>query len=438
MVVGKFVVEEVLGGGGMGTVYRALDKQSKRFVALKVLHPSLNADPSYRDRFLREMRALKTLGHPNIVPFLDAGEADHKAYLAMEFIDGVDLKVVIKSAGHLRPEVALAILLPIAQAIGFAHAKGFFRLDIKPNNIQVSYSGKVYLMDLGIARELNTDSNVTAAGQLIGTPLYMSPEQVQGRVVDFRADIYSFGAVLYEALTGDSPFAANEMALVLQKLLYEEPLSPARRETGIPEWLDRAVLKCLSKDPAERFQSMDELYDCLRNSHRLTLASAEMVASIASESRSRKLGVEYDRNTATQLVDPGVPAPVMETQERLSTSLGPETRFQVAGSQLESTLVPTPRFRWIDPNGVQRYYALPLQATFMVSIGRADDNDIVLQADGVSRYHAQIRSDDHSLQLNDLNSRNGTYVNSSRIFKPHTLSLGDNVQLGEVALTFST
>ena len=118
--------------------------------------------------------------------------------------------------------------------------------------------------------------------------------------------------------------------------------SPAKRERGIPEWLDRAVLKCLSKDPAERFQSMDALYDFLRNSHRLTLASAEMVASIASESRSRKLGVEYDRNTATQLVDPGVPAPVMETQERLATSLGPETRFRVMGSPLESTLVSTP------------------------------------------------------------------------------------------------
>jgi serine/threonine protein kinase len=437
LVGGRFVVEEVLGIGGMGTVYRALDKQSKRFVALKVLHPALDADPSYRDRFLREMRALKILGHPNIVPFLDAGETDNRAYLAMEFIDGVDLKVVIKIAGPLQPEVALAILLPIAQAIGFAHSKGFFRLDIKPNNIQVSYSGKVYLMDLGIARELSSESSVTGSGQLIGTPLYMSPEQVRGVAVDFRADIYSFGAVLYEALTGASPFAAGDMGHVIQKLLFEEPPRPSKRDPGIPEWLERAVLKCLSKDPSERFQSMDELYDCLRNSHGLALATSEVVASIASESRARKLSVESDRNASTQLLDSDVAVPVTNTKGS-STSLAPETPFPLAESELVSTtLVPSPRLRWIDQDGVRRSYSLPLQNGFMVSIGRAPDNDIVLQVNGVSRYHAQISSEDNSVQVNDLNSRNGTYVNSSRIFKPHTLSIGDSVQLGEAVLTFS-
>jgi FHA domain len=182
---------------------------------------------------------------------------------------------------------------------------------------------------------------------------------------------------------------------------------------------------------------MDELYDCLRNSHGLALATSEVVASIASESRARKLSVESDRNASTQLLDSDVAVPVTNTKGS-STSLAPETPFPLAESELVSTtLVPSPRLRWIDQDGVRRSYSLPLQNGFMVSIGRAPDNDIVLQVNGVSRYHAQISSEDNSVQVNDLNSRNGTYVNSSRIFKPHTLSIGDSVQLGEAVLTFS-
>jgi serine/threonine protein kinase len=325
----------------------------------------------------------------------------------------------------LAPELALAILLPIASAIEFAHSRGFFRLDIKPNNIQVSYSGQVYLMDLGIAKELNSDSGLTREGDLLGTPLYMSPEQINNGDVDARSDVYSFGAVLYEAMTGLPPFYAQDMAAVIRMQLTVEPTLPSSRMSGIPLWLDEVVIRCLSKNPANRFQSMTDLNSALRNSLDLTVASPESVALAASESQSRNLQVEVSRNNLTQMFSNPLPAQDSSISKLYEQAV-----------QLSET--PGPHLGWIDFAGIRQHYTLPIGIQFTIRIGRAPDNDLLLEEEGVSRYHSMIRSlEEGTLEVADLNSENGTFVNANRLFKPRKLAPGDRIQIGVVDINFA-
>ena len=309
--VGRFVTREVLGEGGMGKVYRALDPLRQSEVALKVMHDSPQAFPEQHDRFLREIKILENLHHENIVRFLEAGEADSFLYFAMDLIEGSDLRLILSSLGHLSTEIALAILLPVGKAIGFAHSNGYVRLDLKPGNVQVSNAGQVFLMDLGIARSKEPDQAITQTGQIIGSPTYMAPEQFRGESIDARTDIYAYGVMLYETLTGVPPFSGSKVMETVLKQMHEEAKRPSERALGIPVWLDEVILRCLKKDPNDRFESMDDLLNEV-NSNTCSIASAVEIGSIAKQARQKNLNLENSRNART-LRGPGAFTALFQT-----------------------------------------------------------------------------------------------------------------------------
>jgi len=250
----------------MGVVYKARNSHLKRFVALKVLPPEKVTDPERKQRFVREARAASALNHPNIVTVYDIDQSDGVDFIAMEHVEGKTLDELIGHKG-MKLNEALKYALQIADALAKAHAAGIVHRDLKPGNVMVTAEGRVKVLDFGLAKLTETapvgseDSTLTAApstelGVIVGTAAYMSPEQAEGKKVDARSDIFSFGSLLYEMLTGRRPFRRDSQALTLAAILHLEP--PALPE-GTPSELERIVARCLRKDPARRFQTMADL-----------------------------------------------------------------------------------------------------------------------------------------------------------------------------------
>lgn len=204
----------------MGIVYKAVHKSLNRTVALKVLHAQYTGDTSFVKRFQREARAMARLDHENVIRVYDVSEDQNAQYIVMEFFPGKDLKQVILEKGPLSLEQALSVALQMAEALAYAHAQGIVHRDIKPSNVMVDSRGKVKLADFGIAAATD-EISVTATGQIIGTPEYMSPEQARGEAMDGRSDLYSLGIVLYEMLTGTTPFERLSRMSIIAKLIYE-------------------------------------------------------------------------------------------------------------------------------------------------------------------------------------------------------------------------
>ncbi len=267
--VSHYEILEELGRGGMGVVYKARDTRLGRFVALKVLPPDRVADADRRKRFGQEARAASALNHPNIVTIHDIDSTGDVHFIAMEHVEGQTLDHLIGKRG-LPAKQAVGYAVQIADALGKAHGAGIVHRDIKPSNIMVTSDGLVKILDFGLAklteRPRGDDSAtrtvgppVTEAGQIVGTIAYMSPEQAAGDRLDARSDIFSFGAVLYEMLTGRGPFAGATNASTLQAILGKEPAVPSETVPGLPFELERAVLRCLRKEPERRWQTMIDL-----------------------------------------------------------------------------------------------------------------------------------------------------------------------------------
>src|SRR5579862_5644046 len=199
-------IEELIGRGGMGVVYRAYDLRLKRPVALKFVAPSLARDVRFRERFARESELVMSLEHPNVVPIYDAGDVDGQVYLAMRLVDGNDLGSVIRAEGALDPARAVGIATQIAAALDAAHARGLVHRDVKPSNVLLDGSEHVYLADFGLTRRLDDQTSQPADDRSVGTPAYLAPEQLEGRPLDGRADAYALGCLLYECLTGEPVF----------------------------------------------------------------------------------------------------------------------------------------------------------------------------------------------------------------------------------------
>ncbi|HEU4978730.1 MAG TPA: ABC transporter substrate-binding protein [Solirubrobacteraceae bacterium] len=266
--IGTYRIEGLIGEGSMGTVYSALDAGLDRRVALKVLTPELARDERFRARFLRESRLAASLEHPHIVPIHGAGEADGLLYLAMRYVEGRDLAGLLRSLGRLDPERAIAILGQVAAALDVAHARGLVHRDVKPANVLLTRHGEqddyAYLCDFGLAKHASTVSSLTGSRAIVGTVDYLAPEQIEGRPVDGRADVYALGCVLYECLAGAPPFRrGNELAALLAHVNdTPPPLSEARAE--IPAALDAVIATALSKDREQRHGSCGELLAAAR------------------------------------------------------------------------------------------------------------------------------------------------------------------------------
>src|SRR5205085_1372867 len=254
---GRYRIIRKLGAGGMANVYLAEDQELGRRVAIKILDDRHAADDSFIERFRREAKNAAGLSHPNIVSIYDRGEAEGTYYIAMEYLSGRSLKELIVSRGPTPVRIAIDYTRQILAAIGFAHRNGIVHRDIKPHNVVVDADGRLKVTDFGIAR--SGASQMTEVGSIIGTAQYLSPEQAKGAPVDQRSDVYSVGIVLYEMLTGQVPFTGDTPLEIAMKHLSEIPRPPSELRPEVPHDLDSVVLRVLAKDPAERYQSAEEM-----------------------------------------------------------------------------------------------------------------------------------------------------------------------------------
>ena len=259
----RYEIQSILGRGGMGIVYKAHDRDLDDVVAIKTLRSdALSADPTLLDRFKQEIRLARRITHPNILRTHDLGETNGLRYLSMEFVKGITLKHLVEQDQLIPVPVALRIAKQICAGLAAAHEVGVIHRDIKPQNIIIEPTGGLKVMDFGIAR-LTQDRGMTSTGTVVGTPDYMSPEQARGLTLDFRSDIYSTGVVLYELFTGMLPFEGDTPLAVVLKHVQENPPPPQAKNPKIDPKIAAIILKCMQKDPADRFQSVNQLYEAL-------------------------------------------------------------------------------------------------------------------------------------------------------------------------------
>ena len=279
LIADRYELEELVGTGGMSSVFRAHDHQLEREVAIKILHQHYAEDPEYLERFRREARAVARLSHPNIVTVIDRGDDDGRQYIVFEHVKGENLKELVLRKGRLPVHQALELALHIADGLSFAHEHGLVHRDVKPQNVLLSSEGEVKVTDFGIARSLHMEHGVTQTGTVIGTGEYIAPEQASGKPVSPATDVYSLGVVLWELLAGDVPFVGDNFVAVALRHVNEPPPSLRERRPDVSPRLDAAVQRALAKDPARRLPSMaafaQELRTCLADPVGATQAPAD-------------------------------------------------------------------------------------------------------------------------------------------------------------------
>lgn len=251
------------GHGSMGNVYKARDRETGETVALKLLKPEIASDQAMMDRFKNELLFARKITHKNVCRVYEFNRVAGIAYTSMEFVEGESLRSVLNRFGGLPQRKATDLALQICSGLKEAHAQGIVHRDLKPENVMIDGQGNVKIMDFGIARSMEAGTRLT--GSMVGTPAYMAPEQVAGKPVDYRTDIYSLGLILYEMFTGAPAFSADNSIAVALKQMREDPPPPHQIEPNIPAGTERAILKCLEKDPARRFQSIADLESNLRS-----------------------------------------------------------------------------------------------------------------------------------------------------------------------------
>lgn len=263
--LGRYEIVSELGRGAMGVVYKARDPMLERTVAIKTINMALEEDGAahYEARFQQEARAAGGLNHPNIVTVHDIGKSGDIAFMAMEFIEGVELRALLQPGKVLPVAQAVSIAAQIAEGLAYAHERGVVHRDIKPPNVMVLSNGLVKITDFGIAR-MRTSAVQTQTGMMMGSPKYMSPEQVLGRRADHRSDIFSLGIILYEMLAGAAPFSGESMTALMYQIINFAPPAPSAVKPVLPEILDAIVAKMLAKAVEERYQSAAELARDLR------------------------------------------------------------------------------------------------------------------------------------------------------------------------------
>jgi serine/threonine-protein kinase len=315
--IGRYEIVEELGRGAMGSVFKARDPAVGRIVALKTIHTAAlegAQSEEYRARFYREARASGVLAHPGIVPVFDVGEDAGAPFLVMEFVEGRTLADVQKNGERYTLDRISEIGQQLADALGYAHRQGVIHRDIKPANILMT-SRAVYgserprITDFGIAKL--AASEITSTGQLLGTPSFMPPEQFTGSPIDGRADLFSLGVILYSLATGEQPFPGETMTAVSYKVVYTDPIPPAKLNPAIPAGLEAVILKCLAKSPAERYQTGEELAQDLAAMRTNStpsvmqtgaplLATADSDITLAPESVARSIPPAAAARAATQ------------------------------------------------------------------------------------------------------------------------------------------
>jgi serine/threonine-protein kinase len=277
--LGKYNVLEEIGRGGMAIVYRARQESLDRIVAIKELDLSKTSpDPKALERFQLEARAAASLHHPSIITVHDFWERSNKAYIAMEFVDGLELKEALAITGTVEPLTAIRIGIALCRALSYAHERGLVHRDVKPGNVMLSAQGSVKLADFGIVL-VSGSADLTTTGQVIGTPSFMSPEQIKGQQIGPPSDIFSLGVVLYEMVTGVKPFTGPSDVAVTHAIIRRRPERVRKHNPKVPRRLVRVIMKALRKKSAKRFTTMDEMADALEKSLPRRAPSTEQAVS---------------------------------------------------------------------------------------------------------------------------------------------------------------
>jgi len=277
------------GHGSMGNVYKARDRETGEIVALKLLKPEIASDQAMMDRFKNEMLFARKITHKNVCRVYDFNRIAGIAYTSMEFVNGESLRSVLNRFGGLPTRKAVDIGLQICSGLKEAHAQGIVHRDLKPENVMIDAQGNVKIMDFGIARSMDMATRLT--GTMVGTPAYMAPEQVAGKAVDYRTDIYSLGLVLYEVFTGVPAFHADSAVAVALKQMNEAPPPPHTMDPSFPAPIERVILRCLEKEPAKRFASVGELAQSLSPSGASATALRTTAPAMTPHPAVRKVGV---------------------------------------------------------------------------------------------------------------------------------------------------
>jgi len=294
VIAERYELEELVGRGGMSSVYRAKDRLLERTVAIKLLHEHYSRDDDYVERFRREARAAARLSHPNIVTVIDRGEADGRQFIVFEYIDGQNLKQLVESRGRLPVRTALELGIEIGRALAFAHESGLVHRDVKPQNVLLG-NGDVKVTDFGIARSGDVKQGLTQTGTVLGTSDYIAPEQASGRPVSVLSDVYSLGVVMYELLAGEPPYTGDSFLAVAMRHVNDPVPSIASVRPDVPLRLDAALGRAMAKAPEDRFESM---------------------AAFVAELEEILAGLGQPDSDRTTIMPPSAPAPPVAAPRR--------------------------------------------------------------------------------------------------------------------------
>ena len=474
--VAGYLLETLVGAGGMAAVFRARDVRLGRVVALKMIA----GDEALRTRFVREARAVAAVDHPHIIPVYEAGEADGMQFIAMRFVAGADLQVVIRREGGLRPKRAAAFISPVASALDAAHDAGLVHRDVKPANMLVDVGrGRpehVYLSDFGLARGVLSEARLTRAGQFLGTPDYSAPEQIAGQPVDGRVDQYALACVAYELLTGSVPFRRDEPMAVLYAHLYAPPPRLTAVRPDLPAAVDEVLATALAKVPDNRYDSCGAFADALRDALGLEPYDLERPPgqpSAASSARGRAVppqpppavSVAGHMTSTRSLTYPPDPSATRLLAEAAPATPAPATPAPATPATPDASVT------WTAVVTADRAYyesvypvddqdapsiifpvhvperRFPLSGTEVRigrrSVSRGINPEIDLTGPptdtGVSRLHAMLlAAPDRSWSVVDLGSPNGIQVNGRDVPPGEAVPLGDGTRIHLGAWTMIT
>jgi eukaryotic-like serine/threonine-protein kinase len=283
----RYRIEALLGQGGMGRVYKATDKELSRTVAIKVVRQGVVGEEDALNRFKQELVLASKISHKNILRIHDMGEVAGMKFITMAYVEGQDLHQLLRDNPNIPLERVLKFAQQLAGALAAAHAEDVVHRDLKPQNILVDASDQLYIADFGLAKSYAAGAvGMTQTGAFLGTPRYMSPEQVEGKPTDGRSDLYAFGLILYEMVAGDVPFTGDSTLKVMYQRLQERPKSPKLANPSVPTWLDRVIMRCLEKDPEERYQNAYEILADLQGGQSVSGLTRSGVSRISGVSRS--------------------------------------------------------------------------------------------------------------------------------------------------------